>query len=325
MKKLVVLFFVLLSTAMFAQNKQQHYCSGIWASVEIAHEYCWFDTLCPYVNIDTSNHSNIWQNGMPQKTIFSAAYSAPKAMVTDILNPYPNNNDSYFDISLPTIIDSSYFFSSNTTLSFMHRINTDTMKDGGFIEVKYHKDSAWVNIAYDSLLSAKHIMFNCENLYSIQNTLFNGQAGFSGSSGWINTKLQWIWVMLVKEYPPDSIYLRFHFISDDINTNKDGWMIDNLEMIEYEAFGSLEEINAENLISISPNPVSESAVVEIKIQGEETYTAELYNIFGQKIKEFPEIKNNRFTIEHGNCKSGIYYLILKKGNNLFASKKIIFQ
>ncbi|HNW90628.1 MAG TPA: T9SS type A sorting domain-containing protein, partial [Bacteroidales bacterium] len=97
------------------------------------------------------------------------------------------------------------------------------------------------------------------------------------------------------------------------------------EIIEYEQSGSLKEINSENLIFVSPNPVSESAVVEIKIQGKETYTAELYNIFGQKIKEFADIKNNRFTIERGNCESGMYFLILKKEDSILASKKILFQ
>lgn len=324
MKKISTLVLFLIYLQVSAQQKYQHDCSGIWISSEVAHEYCWFDTLCPFVSIDTSDLNNIWQIGMPQKIMFNTAYSSPKTILTDTLNSYPNNNDSYFDISLPTIINSSYSFSTSTTISFMHRINTDTMKDGGYIEVKYHKDSAWVNIAYDTLLSSQYIMFNCENLYETHDTLFNGQTGFSGSSDWVNTKLQWIWVMLVKEYPPDSIYLRFHFISDDINTNKDGWMIDNLEMIEYAPFGSLEELNSENLISVSPNPVSESALVEIKTKNNETYTAELYDIFGQKTAAFPEIKNNTFTIERGTHKSGIKFLVVKNENKIIAVSKIIF-
>ncbi len=47
--------------------------------------------------IDTvSNPNNIWQVGIPQKTIFTDAYSAPNVIVTDTANPYPVN-----DIALP--------------------------------------------------------------------------------------------------------------------------------------------------------------------------------------------------------------------------------
>lgn len=123
---------------------------------------------------------------------------------------------------------------------------------------------------------------------------------------------------------PDSIYLRFHFISDSINTSKDGWMIDNLDMIEYNQTGSIQENPSENLISVSPNPVSESAVVEIQIKGNDTYTGELYNIFGQKLKDFPEIINNTFTIERGIHESGIKFLVLKNESKILAVKKIIF-
>lgn len=331
MKKLVILLFVLISTAMVAQNKQQYSCGYIFygscPGVAPYKEYCWFDTASSFIVIDTTNLTNIWQIGLPQKTIFNSAYSVPNVIVTDTVNNYPVNNLSYFDLIIPSLGYS--LLGWNTCVSFKHKIYSDTMMDGGYIEVKYHKDSAWKNIAYDTLHYSQGYLpmeFNCENLYRTNDTLFDGTPGFSGTSDWVTTQLQWIWSFMAKEmYVPDTLRLRFNFISDSVNTNKEGWMIDNLEITVYPVCGSIEEINSENLISVSPNPVSESALVELKIKDNESYTAELYNIFGQKIKDFPEIKNNRFTIERGNCESGMYFLILKKENNLLASKKILFQ
>jgi len=330
MKKFLTLGILLISLQISAQEKTTHNCGYIFYGAGggiTAKEYCWFDTTSSFIAIDTSNPSNIWQIGKPQKSNFNAALTGTNVMITDTVNNYPVNNHSYFDLIFPMNINGYPVFSMNACVSFKHKINTDTMMDGGYIEVKYHRDSAWINIAYDTLHSNMlfPLFFNCENLYGINDTLFNGTSGFSGTTNWVRTQLQWIWTVPVKEeYYPDTLQLRFHFISDGVDVNKEGWMIDSLEITAYDPGSSIKENNYENLISVSPNPVSESAVVEIQIKGNETYTGELYNIFGQKVKDFPEIKNNTFTIERGIHESGIKFLVLKNESKIIAVKKIIF-
>src|ERR1051325_6932797 len=44
------------------------------------------------------HHNNLWQVGVPQKTIFTSAHSFPKAIVTDVTNPYPINDTSSFEV-----------------------------------------------------------------------------------------------------------------------------------------------------------------------------------------------------------------------------------
>lgn len=331
MKKFLTLGFLLIALQITAQEKMTHNCGyisyGAGGGV-IAKEYCWFDTTSSFIVIDTSNPSNIWQIGKPQKPILNAALTGTNVIITDTVNNYPVNNHSYFDFIFPITNNGIPIFSMNMCISFKHKINTDTMMDGGYIEIKYHKDSAWNNIAYDTLHYSNMnfpMFFNCENLYGINDTLFNGTPGFSGTTNWVRTQMQWIWMVPVKsEYYPDTLQLRFHFISDGIEMNKEGWMIDSLEITEYDPGSSIEENPSENPISVSPNPVLESAVVEIKINNNETYTAELYNIFGQKTAEFPKIKNNTFTIERGTHESGIKFLVVKNESKIIAVKKIIF-
>lgn len=59
---------------------------------------CFFEEICPIVKIDTTMPNNLWQIGKPQKPFFSSSHSPSNAIVTDTINSYPINNDSYFDI-----------------------------------------------------------------------------------------------------------------------------------------------------------------------------------------------------------------------------------
>ncbi len=324
MKKTMFLFLLILTQQLSAQIKQQNICSGIWPGYGIiSQETCFFEAPCSYIVIDTSSHDNIWQSGTPAKSYFSSAYSAPQAMVTDTLNTYPVNNDSYFELCIPIL---NTLFTMNTMISFQHKFNSDTMKDGGYIKVQYFKDSAWRNIAHDTLAASNAVFFNCENLYGVHDTLYNGQAGFSGSSDWVETKLQWIWMLPVKdEYYPDTIRLRFHFISDDINNNKDGWMIDNLEIDALDLGGSIGEFADNTHITAMPNPSQDKISVSISTKNTGNFFAELFDMFGRKVSEYSGIRNNSFIIYRGHLNSGVYFLVLKNGNKIVAVKKIIFE
>ena len=59
---------------------------------------CHFESPCNLIVLDTSIIGNIWQIGSTTKPFFNAAHSPTKAIMTDTLNVYPPNNQSYFDI-----------------------------------------------------------------------------------------------------------------------------------------------------------------------------------------------------------------------------------
>ncbi|MFI5220854.1 MAG: hypothetical protein ACHQK8_00905, partial [Bacteroidia bacterium] len=91
--------------------------------------------------IDTSNHKNIWQIGKPNKSKFDSAYSKPNALVTDTLNPYPINDTSRFIIK--NSIGYGYL---GTSLGFYYKLNTDSLKDFGMIEISMDSGSHWYDI-----------------------------------------------------------------------------------------------------------------------------------------------------------------------------------
>ncbi|MEA1897486.1 MAG: hypothetical protein U9N53_07460, partial [Bacteroidota bacterium] len=94
------------------------------------------DTINPWV-IDESNPDNIWQIGESHKTIFGPAGTPPNSIMTDTINPYPINNHSIFQylITKPENMQDNCI--SLISLSLYHKIHTDTLKDGGFIDISY--------------------------------------------------------------------------------------------------------------------------------------------------------------------------------------------
>lgn len=328
---LVFLFVFILCLRTNGQDKQQHNCSWIYTHPNVLKkEFCWLDSTCSLIRVDTSNSNNLWQIGEPHKTFFNQAFSQPNAIVTDTINNYSIGNHSYFEFTLPLIDNLGWSpFQMNLCISFQHKINTDSLKDGGYIEVNYHKDSAWRNIAYDTMHYFQGFFpmtFNCENLYSVNDKLFNGECGFSGTKSWAITQLQWIWMLPVKDfYFPDTIRLRFHFISDSIASAKDGWMIDNIEATAYYMDGNVEENVMKPDLIITPNPLIDNADVEITVAGIGSMTAELYDITGKKVIKIDDISGNRFQLSRRNLKNGMYYLMIRNQNQVIATAKVIFQ
>ena len=91
-----------------------------------------------YFYFPTSNSANIWQIGTPSKIILNSAYSPSLALITDSINPYPINNSSTFELLIRT--------DDYTEISFWHRLNTDTLTDGGVIEISTDFGNSWQNV-----------------------------------------------------------------------------------------------------------------------------------------------------------------------------------
>ncbi len=111
--------------------------------------------------------------------------------MTDSLNPYPENNYSYFDIKIGIFNNDD--FSYNNFIEFHHKYDTDSLLDGCYITVSTDSGKTWMNIinkqqAFGAIWMDQY----ATNLYSEQDTLFNGEYGFSGHSDeWLTTAFGW--------------------------------------------------------------------------------------------------------------------------------------
>jgi hypothetical protein len=216
-----------------------------------------FRPLYPWISIPSTN-VNIWQFGQLQKNYLGNTLSDEHWIVTDTLNGYPVNIDNYFEILIPAM-DSSW---GEGILSFYHKYQTDSLSDGGFIEVSYDDGQTWKNIIFDS----GHINTNFIGLYGQSDTISGNIPAFTGSiQEWSYVELYWFWTALVKKSAYENYgrpIIRFRFKSDSINTNKEGWLIDQLVFRGYAIMGSINDPDSER-IDIFPNPFSD--VVNISI------------------------------------------------------------
>lgn len=272
---------------------------------------CDFDNDCTLVTLDTNLQGNIWRIGEPTKTYFTPAYSVPNAIVTDLHNSYPQGNDSWFDIKI-NLWDMGL---PNPVVTFRHKFDTDSLHDGGFVEISYDKGSTWRNVVFDTscfFMSYDYGTPNREWFYSSSDTIAGGIPAFSGKSdGWLLSKIQWLWFIPVKETndtPSDSVFLRFHFMSDSVETGKPGWIIDDIMIYNTLVSDIPEWIENGKNISIFPNPATEAINLDLEDK-ENLYEVRIYDLAGHCIY------NNKYSSEPipvRAFKSGIYKVTVLK-------------
>ena len=317
MKNLFLLFTILLTTLQsFAQQK------------EFIHDTITFEEPYEYLQIDTSSQ-NLWQIGEPSKIFFNSAYSVNNAIVTDTINNYPLNNYSYFDIKIGKF-NYGYDYPFDVFIDIKHKFDTDTLKDGGFISVSYDEGITWYNIINDTLGNWEITPYNDpfqygRYLYTENNTLFNGEYGFSGNSNdWITTTLAWYNIPVRNNISliGDTMIVRFNFISDSLETNNEGWMIDNIKLYSVDLGSGIHDNNKLDF-RISPNPFNETTIIELgdyrKIE------LSIFDIQGKLVSQNKYFNNQPITINKGKLNSGVYFLKIKTDNNFAGIKKLTIK
>jgi hypothetical protein len=274
-----------------------------------------FEEPTSYVTI-LPLQNNIWQIGAPHKIFFDAAYSLPNAIVTDTMNDYPLNNFSSFELIAGQFNVSGYPW--NLFIDFRHKFDSDTLHDGGYITISWDNGVTWTNIIDDTLspwgFNPHNYMppFGNKNLYSNTAYLVNGQQGWSGNSGnWIHTSLGW-WDMPTKKTGgfPDTVRLRFNFISDNIPHNREGWMIDQIKLYSIDVGSGIREYMKGKPNSwFSPNPITTTATFTLN----RTYLDvhyELMDARGLLISKSDRGTCDKFTFNRSNLTPGIYFMRL---------------
>jgi len=264
-----------------------------------------------FIIIDTTNHNNIWQIGHPNKILFNAALSIPNAIVTDTISSYPINNNSQFIIKA---MYGSYF---NCYLVFYFKINTDSLKDFGTIEASGDYGATWVNIIKNP------------HQYGFTWSVTNAATGalismppdtipFTGtSSGWYQFSFATSDASIISN---DTVLYRITFHSDNIQENKEGWMIDNI------SYGIWEGINefGDNSTTITPNPLTTST----QITFDKTYhniSFSLYDIQGKLMLQKQYADQSQIQLNREGLNNGMYFLKLTLDERWVETGKVIIS
>lgn len=260
------------------------------------------------VGIDSIN--GCWQIGTPSKIIFDSAYSTNRAIVTDTLNPYPDSTFSTFEISFPVTTFSAFF-----SLKYTHKYDTEYLKDGGYIQMYDCWTSQWVNLFSGSMV------MSCTSPYGGQfngapptTTLFNGEKGYTGNSGgWITDELYFP-CMAVRSGGADSIKIRFVFVSDNVTTGHEGWMLDNFVFTDHLGMcSSIDENQLSRNFKSYPNPVNNEITLE-STSTEMINTIDILNTQGELLYSSKVQQTNQVKLNLGFLNSGIYLIRLNSNN-----------
>jgi hypothetical protein len=256
--------------------------------------------------------------------VFNSAITPPNSIVTDLLNPYPANNYSVFEISVKKPAEASNFCWSVVDCSISYRLDSDTLRDGGYVEVSYDGGINWSNILSDTVSDGVY----CE-MYSVDDTLYNGTYGISGLNySMLNTggyfALGW---SPDHAHDIDSCRFRFVFISDSIDNLRDGWLIDNIRITVADHCNiGIQDISKEDTdILIYPLPANYNSILEVKeFQNIKEFDLEVFDLTGKKV--FQRVYKSKY-IKIGSLglRDGVYILKIKTDSGFNKKKKLIIK
>ncbi len=257
--------------------------------------------------------SCIWEIGKPDKTYFNSAHYEVRNIITDSADFYPVNCNDYFYITIPW----SDNFWGEGILSFFHKYDTDTLTDGGIIEMSYNKGVSWMNILADK----NHI--SVQFIGISEDTIRGGEYGFSGrSEGWQYVELYWWWIALVKKTEYESLetpMIRFRFVSDGINTNKEGWMIDDIVFRGYDVVGNINDLPGSKIL-IFPQPADEYVNIDLGNKQFRELTFSIYELTGRLVKN-QKVINKKVNVSGLN--PGVYVYRISSQDKILARGKLV--
>ncbi len=282
---------------------------------------------CDYIQLDTLDNQ-LWQLGTPVKPFFDTAYNAPNAILTDTVFPYDTTRREFFEFIYP-LVDNPEGYYGNLIFGFRHKFQTDSLIDGGYVMTSIDGGVSWFNVIDTYEIQGDIYHFGTENFYNDADTLYDGSRGFSGTSdGWVHSRIQWVWDLPVVRSPlspPDTLRLRFFFLSDSIQTNKDGWMIDDIQLYFANVGSSVNNYDNPIETQLTPNPFSGSAVLSFEHPNEGPLQLYIIDITGKTLQVINNIRENQVLIKQNKLYPGLYFYQLKDtlGKTLGGGKMVI--
>lgn len=260
----------------------------------------WHITFDPGADRTMDGLNGCWQIGDPDKTVFDSAYSAPNALVTDTVLPYPVGATSYAEFSAPI-----NFFGEEVQVSFRHRLEVDSGEAYGWVEYfDAGFTQSWVKTDPWQSWMGSFIEWSGDGLDTDSALIFTGT-----NNGWGEVLLSWR-CLTVLQGPndraslPDSMRFRFAFQALANTNDHDGWMIDELVVTNNGCIGGMAERSALQL-SVSPNPAGERAVLELTSAPTSPMTLEVFRADGAVMRREP-VRGMRHHMDLAGLPDGPY-------------------
>ena len=174
-----------------------------------------------YFVIDSSQANNIWQYAKVNKPGFAQLNSI--ALTTDSIANYPINDTSSFIFKIIFSTNNPAHKFNSLGITLHHKYQTDSLHDGLGLEYFDIYSQRWLKATW----GFKFLTVNRDSSYNwgdyyIQDPLSGNQAAFHYS--------RLAYGMPGVKGSVDSVLLRFTFVSDSVQNNKAGWLIDSIKI-----------------------------------------------------------------------------------------------
>ncbi|MBK9191070.1 MAG: T9SS type A sorting domain-containing protein [Crocinitomicaceae bacterium] len=254
-----------------------------------------------FVYPDTSD-ADVWQFGPPQKTYFESASTIPDVLITDTVNYYPDSVSTYAWFQVPQ----DALWAGGLAIQWVQTIDLDTNKDGAFVEFSSDSGDTWQNAMYHPDVY-QYYGWDFAN----EGTDHTGEPCFTGTDTlWKN-----VWLCFLYDYlgTIDNLSVRYRLSSDTIQTNQEGWMLDNL-MVAATWFHPVAEQSKVSDYKIYPS-VSQGPISITRVNTENNSgnaRLKLLTMTGQLILNLGEITEGT-TIDLSGQAAGRYLISIENG------------
>lgn len=273
--------------------------------------------------LDTTG-CGIWQIGNTNKTVFSPVDTIyRRGIMTDTVGHYPINSNNSFSIKI-------FNTPPNLLIKIWHKFQTDSLHDGGIIELSSDTGRTWINIIPCPISGSVLELFN----FLDYDTLASGINAFSGNSGGeVLTEFQFfncIGVRLMSSPCSGSSYfnfsqtnfIRFRFYSDSVADTLSGWMIDSIKIVNPSCEpGKVQNIKNKT-VEIFPNPTTDE--INIKTTNTQPYTISLYNMLGQQVYSITTNKDQQ-PIDVSRLPAGVYHICITNDTGERYYDKVVIE
>ena len=281
-----------------------------------------FDVLYPYSNngvMSIDSMGGNWQVGAPGKSIFNSAISGENVLITDTLDPYTINQDSYVYFSLN--IDDSWSLGTGTgyaKMIFSFKTDLDSLND--YAELEIFENGVWINLTDSWVFTSFHFEFDQNYYLPVE---YNNHYLFTGlNTSWQTTVIN---VSCWGIFQPENLErggiwpwfnFRFHFHSDSIFDNREGFILDDLiwENFFGPCFGQVkEEVNS---FQISVYPTLTDGQINFESENSIFQKIIIYDHIGKQVENFNFTPTNTLTLQLDKLKVGMYFYSVDEGKSV---------
>ncbi|MDG2193695.1 MAG: T9SS type A sorting domain-containing protein [Polaribacter sp.] len=275
------------------------------------------DLLIETFTSGSPSSTELWQRGVPSKTLLNTVSSGTMAYVTGLSGNHPDATTSYlytncYDLTLVT----------NPVLKF--KMSFDIELDWDYMLMEYSTDTGanWtiLGTAADANWYNSAATTNSTNESTLPGKQWTGLGEAASPLGDTNATLHDYSYDLAAFTNQTSIIFRFKFISDAA-VNEEGVLIDDLVI---DGVLPVDEFSSIKGLAIYPNP--SASIFNINWQHGSTFSVSVYDVTGKLILERKNTSylSNHFELDMKNYVRGLYFAkITVDGNQV--TKKIILK